>query len=139
MSAPKANSYKPGHPWYYFLGGKTLRPKEILEAVRNASYHGYRSDIGEIEAQPEPKRSQGLRRIRAEILEELRRDLSAYRKYARQLHALRRSGRAGYDGQAICSDIHTAMSLKHNHLYNDFAHLIRIDDALSKQRDLFDF
>ena len=38
-----------------------------------------------------------------------------------------------------CNDIHTALSLKHNHLVNNFAHLITLDELLTKQMDLFDF
>ena len=40
---------------------------------------------------------------------------------------------AEQEAQPICSDIHTNMSLKHNHLYDDFAHLVYIDDLLSQQ------
>jgi len=40
-------------------------------------------------------------------------------------------------GETACTDIHTGISLKHNHLYNDFAHLLTLDNLLSKQPDLF--
>jgi hypothetical protein len=31
------------------------------------------------------------------------------------------------------------MSLKRNHIYNDFAHIVFLEELLSKQGDLFDF
>jgi hypothetical protein len=31
-----------------------------------------------------------------------------------------------------------AVSLKHNHLYNDFALLTALDERLTRQRDLFE-
>ena len=38
--------YSPGHPWYYFLGGMPLMPRQILEATRESGYEGYaREDI----------------------------------------------------------------------------------------------
>tara|TARA_R110002094_G_scaffold212378_1_gene182873 strand:- start:2134 stop:2316 length:183 start_codon:yes stop_codon:yes gene_type:complete len=38
--------YCPSHPWYYFLGGRPRRPREILEAARQSGYQGYaREDI----------------------------------------------------------------------------------------------
>jgi hypothetical protein len=37
------------------------------------------------------------------------------------------------------ADIHMSMSLKHNHIYNQFAHLLTLDELLGRQRDLFDF
>jgi len=36
-----------------------------------------------------------------------------------------------------CHDIHTAMGLKHAHLYNDFAHLIYLENLPDQQQDLF--
>ena len=36
-----------------------------------------------------------------------------------------------------CADIHTDISLKYAHIYNDFAHLNYIDDLLAQQGDLF--
>jgi hypothetical protein len=32
-----------------------------------------------------------------------------------------------------------AISLKHNHLFNELAHLITLHGLLTRQRDLFDF
>lgn len=131
------NPYRPGHPWYYLLGGKVLLPSAICEAVRKAGYQGYRTDIDATDTMSEPKRSTTLRAIRAAVLEELRRDLSRYREVARALRLYRRETTSD-PLPDICADVHTAISLMHNHLYNDFAHLMRLDTLLSHQRDLFD-
>lgn len=132
------NPYLPGHPWYYLLGGPVLMPSAIREAASRSTYHGYRAaDIDKVDAMQEPKRSAALRAIREEVLAELRRDLSRYREVACKLRRYRRET-AHEPFPDISADVHTAISLKHNHLYNDFAHLLRLDALLSRQRDLFD-
>lgn len=137
-SGTGGNPYRPGHPWYYLLGGPVLKPSAIREAASRSIYHGYRAaDIDKVDAMQEPKRSAALRAIREEVLEELRRDLSCYREVARELRCYRQET-AGSPLPEISADVHTAISLKHNHLYNDFAHLLRLDAALSRQRDLLD-
>ena len=131
--------YSPGHPWYYFLGGKPLMPRQILEATRASGYEGYaREEIKAADRLPEPKRSQKLRALRKRFEADLWRDISRYRECVRKLNngdwlALDR------DKVMVCNDIHTALSLKHNHLVNNFAHLIMLDELLTKQMDLFDF
>jgi len=55
------------------------------------------------------------------------------------LREYRQMHRDEQEAQLVCADIHMSMSLKYNHLYNRFAHLIVIDDYLSQQPDLFDF
>lgn len=67
------------------------------------------------------------------VVSSLRIDLARYLELVRTLRRERRSGEAHG-----CSDLHTAVSLKHNHLFNDLAHLDWIDDLLSVQLDLFD-
>ena len=128
-------TYSPGHPWFYLLGGRVLTPKEIRESVRASDYKGWRADeLKKLEAKAEPQRSQGLRKLRAIVFAELTDDLSRYRQVALGLHRHRRRT-AGQE--LLCHAVHTSASLKHNHLYNDFAHLIAIDDLLAQQPDLF--
>jgi len=130
--------YTAGHPWYYFLGGKPRRPKEIREATRQSGYQGYARDrIGAADAMAEPKRSETLRSLRAKFECDLRRDISIYRECVNEL---RQTHWEIPDGETAvsCGEIHTALSLKHNHMVNDFAHLIWLDELLSQQRDLFD-
>lgn len=132
------NGYSSGHPWYYLLGGNILKPKQILKAAIEKDYNGYRADeILRADQQVEPERSEKLRQMKAEILDRLWVDISSYRQYAFQLRKLRRQNNQLTD-QLVCKDIHTNISLKHNHIYNDMAHLHLVNNALSKQKDLFD-
>lgn len=131
--------YGAGHPWFYFLGGPVLTPKEIRAEVKYTGYRGYLAeDICIADRKPEPHRSKALRELRAEVRRMLGEDISRYRKVARELHAYRREHAHVEVLPSSSADVHTAISLKHNHIYNDFAHLLRLDEALSKQRDLFD-
>ncbi len=134
-----SRDYRPGHPWYYKLGGHVPTPKEILNAVQLSNYPGYRkNDINQIDAKAEPARSAALRRLRVICLNELKSDLSIYREQARKLQAYRLSTDPENEDYSICDDPCMNMSLKYNHLYNGFAHLIFIDRLLSVQPDLFD-
>ncbi|ATG43639.1 hypothetical protein [Phaeobacter piscinae] len=129
--------YSTGHPWYYFLGGKVLTPKQILEATRQSGYQGYcRDEIAKAAALCEPQRSAKLRAIKSEAMQGVRDDLTRYRQLALTLHRHGRQ-RPALDRVTACDDIHTNISLKHNHLVNGFAHLLTIDHLLSQQGDLF--
>lgn len=134
----KHEGYSSGHSWYYRLGGKPLFPKQIREETRASGYRGYaESDIEAADGLTEPRRSQKLRGLQARFRADLRRDLSRYRECVRLLRAYRVAhGDAPFED--IQTDLHLAVSLKHNHLVNDFAHLIWLEDLLSRQRDLFD-
>ncbi|MEM7147754.1 MAG: hypothetical protein AAF591_21805 [Verrucomicrobiota bacterium] len=63
-------------------------------------------------------------------------DVSEYREVVRELHRYRKTEVT--QGKPEFADVHCDVSLKHNHLYNDFAHLIRLEELLSYQPDLFD-
>lgn len=131
--------YNTGHPWYYLLGGKILKPKEILVDVKLSGYQGYMAeDILQADKKSEPQRSETLRKIKAEVLANLWCDISSYRKYANQLRKYLLTNNPKYAGR-ICDDIHTNMSIKHSHIFNDLAHLNFLDNLLTKQKDLFDF
>lgn len=135
MSAPLSPSdYSYGHPWYYVLGGDPLMPKCIRREVRASGYQGYnREEIVIAASRCEPRRSQSLRALRETALIRLRFDLSGYRRAVRELREHRAQTMA-----TKCCDAHVSVGLKLNHLYNEFAHLIWIDELLSEQRDLFD-
>lgn len=130
------NDYNSGHPWYYKLGGAILKPNEILEAVKNRGYQGYMAkDIAKASSKAEPARSKALAEIKKEVLCSLWRDISRYRQLACQLYKERQS--SGIDQESrSCNDLHTSMSLKHNHIYNDLAHLHLLDGFLN-QFELF--
>lgn len=132
--------YSPGHPWHYKLGGAIRTPKQILYAVISSGYQGYMADdIKQAGNKSEPDRSAALRVIRKKALKDLKADLSSYRRFTCELREYRKMDKSEQDSQPLCSDIHTTMSLKYNHLYNDFAHLYYIDILLSQQPDLFGF
>ncbi|ETW11288.1 hypothetical protein ATO8_17510 [Roseivivax marinus] len=137
MSAPDTRGYRPGHPWYYLLGGEVLPPKVIRLEARLAEYKGYRQEeILSAARRPEPQRTRLLNKIRDEVSQSLKANISRYREVARELHAYRNA----HAGEPIlnCSEaVHTAMSLKYAHIYNDFGHL-ELLDTLPRQIDLFD-
>lgn len=136
MSAPlfSAGGYTPGHPWYYRLGGRPLTPKQIIAEVKHERYRGYlREEIALAESRCEPRRSQELRQLRKQTLERLRFDLSGYRRAVRTMRSY-----APGDYYPICSDPFLSVGLKHSHLFNDFAHLVWLDELLAVQPDLFE-
>jgi hypothetical protein len=119
------------------LGGAVLPPKAIRAMVRAYGTQGYRSDeIRRAAAQPEPARSQSLRKIRIDVMRSLKSNISIYREVARELHRTRIET-ADQERGCACANVHTAMSLKFAHLCNDFAHLDMLD-ATPQQADLFD-
>lgn len=134
MSTSTSHDYSAGHPWYYVLGGAPLMPKQILSEVRSEGYRGYnRDEIAIAAARCEPRRSQDLRALRRLHLDRLRFDLSGYRRAVRNLRAHRAA-----ETETKCDDVHVSMGLKLSHLYNEFGHLLWIDQLLSEQPDLFE-
>ena len=128
-----SNSYSTGHPWYYVLGGKVLSLKEIWQEAEQANYKGYR----ETEIDKANGNNTKLRRLKAETIQRLKVDVSGYRTSALALHRYRKG--LPKDWHPECDDIHTAMGLKRNHVFNEFANLQHIDELLAYQPDLFDF
>ncbi len=131
--------YSPGHPWYYIRGGRILSFKAIRQSVIERGYQGYmREQIAEADAKAEPKRSELLRSMRAEVVGTFRADAYRYRECAAVLRTRRAEGLDASEPLS-CADVHQSIALKHNHLFNDFAHLIVLDELLTRQMDLFDF
>ena len=129
--------YDSGHPWYYLLSGRRLRLKEIQAEAIASTYSGYMAeDIANADRLAEPKRSCALRAIRDQVCTELARDVSRYRELSVKLAKRRRAG-GEHVCRGFCDDIHVGMSLKHNHLFNNFSHLARLDELLAMQGDLF--
>lgn len=129
--------YSPGHPWFYVLGGPVLPLKTIRAQLQSSGYTGYRDQIEKAAKKPEPKRSAELTRLQDEVQQELKRDVSGYRTAARNLSLYRQRQDLDHE-KPECEGLHIAISLKYNHLYNDFAHLIQIERLKSSQRSLFD-
>jgi hypothetical protein len=132
------HNYDSFHPWFYKLGGKRLSLKEIREAVRKSGYRGYMcEDIDAADKLAEPKRSAALRKLRDKARRDLSADIAIYREVSLQLARHRQTfGQIDPNG---CADVFVSMSLKHNHIYNDFAHLAALDSLLKRQLSLFDF
>ncbi|WP_416877405.1 hypothetical protein [Litorimonas sp.] len=138
MTSPEAipNTYQPSHPWYYRLGAPPLFPSQIKASVDVEHYPDFMiEDILAATAMAEPQRSERLRSIRCKIRAELRRDLAIYLERLRELKARRLD--PSPEDQPIASCVYTAMSLKHNHIYNDYAQLMICEKFLSEQGDLF--
>jgi len=130
--------YGAGHPWHYVLGGAVPYPKQIQAQVMARGYRGYmEQDIKAASNKPEPQRSEALRAIKAKVLEDLRSDLSRYRALARKLQTHREIYGWVLE-RPQCHDIHSGLSIKFAHLYNDFAHLNYLATLPNQQRDMFD-
>lgn len=126
------NTYNKGHPWYYVLGGKIPTLKEIKQDAEISSYNGYRAEDIKKCSQNNSK----LKLLREQVRESLKNDISRYRQVALELHKYRKTTTEICD--PICKDVHVNMSLKYNHIFNEFAHLKYIRRSLSYQPDLFD-
>jgi hypothetical protein len=136
---PNNITYNPSHPWYYRQGGQIQTPREIMEEVRESGYKGYNYDaIERTDRMEEPRRSETLRALRQKYRSCYKRDVARYRKYAFQLKMARKNG-TPLDVNSINNDVCLNLGLKASHLTNDFAHLIKIEERLSRQGDLFDF
>ena len=96
------------------------------------------ADIHAAKALSEPQRSEALRSLQTKVCHAMKQDLKRYRELARELSHKRKLG-SDQKAPVSCADIHTSIALKHNHLFNDFCHLILIDDLLSVQPDLFGY
>lgn len=130
--------YSPSHPCYYKSGGAPYMPKQILATVKSRGYKLYMEDdvIAQANNKYEPHRSAALRIVRENIINILFADLERYREVACELRKLRQTGE--HDTRLVCSCVHTSMSLKYNHISNDFSRLLYIDELLYQQPDLFD-
>jgi len=136
--APKnLTGYNFGHPWYYVLGGEILSPKQIRAEVSAGSYQGYMAEeINAVDNKPEPHRSEALRAFKAKFANDLAEDISRYRQIACAIRQDRTENPIFIEPDS-CADVHTDISLKYAHIYNDFAHLNYIEDLLAQQGDLF--
>jgi hypothetical protein len=128
-----ANTYSTGHPWYYVLGGKILSLKEIWQEVDTATYKGYL----EAEIDKASGNTRKLQEMKTKAIVRVKEDISRYRQCALELHRYRKA--LPKDWHPECDDIHTAMGLKRNHIFNEFANLKQINELLQQQPTLFDF
>jgi len=112
-------------------------PKQIRAEVSAGKYQGYvAEEINAVDNKPEPHRSEALRAFKAKFTKDLAEDISRYRQIACAIRQ-DRAENTTFIEHDCCVDIHTDISLKYAHIYNDFAHLIYIEDLLAQQGDLF--
>ncbi|MBL4645540.1 MAG: hypothetical protein JKY99_03665 [Rhizobiales bacterium] len=131
--------YSNGHPWHYVLDGDIRSPKQILADVKASGIRGYMiEDIDKASKLVEPKRSAKLRQLTSQVKGRLHCDLSRYREVVLQLHRDRLCDRNA-QAEPRCRDVHVSVSLKYNHICNDFAHLIYLESIDMGQMELFDF
>lgn len=115
------------------------KAKADYRACQKRGYQGYMSDdIKAADKKPEPQRSEALRAIKDKVIHSYRSDLSCYRELACELRRYQQELTLTIDSP-VCENVHKNISIEHNHLYNDFAHLVLLDELLSHQPDLFDF
>lgn len=133
-----SSDYSPSHPWFYYLGGIVISPKQIKQRVMIKDQESYRAeDFEKLNSRKEPRRSESLRLMKEKIMQELVRDISAYRRTVRELKIWHAQDPLPEPFQS-CNDVHTSMSLIYSHISNDFMHLKYLDNLASKQMDLFD-
>lgn len=133
----KHRGYGAGHPWYYVLGGEIPALKAIQAHARAMQYGSCAADdIVKAAAKAEPQRTAALNSFKSKFKADLQNDISRYRECVRELNALRKQ-RLQVEMPTVCNGKHISMSLKFNHLINDFVHL-HVLEGLHTQRDLFD-
>ncbi|CUI01883.1 hypothetical protein [Leisingera aquaemixtae] len=136
MAALKHRGYSAGHPWYYLLGGEIPPLRAIFAQVSTGAYRGYlASEIDAIAGKAKPQRSAALAACRAKLTVDLKADIARYRQCACSLRRYREE--TGAEKPVVAQDVHTAISLKFNHIVNGFANL-RTLDAVPQQADMFD-
>ena len=128
------HGYNAGHPWFYVLGGEIPSIKAIRSEVLESSYQGYLAeDILEKNGLIEPRRSKMLESLRGKIMAELSRDIERYRHVACELRHLRQQPTLAIPIR-VCTDVHTAISLKFNNIYNGFANLRTLGQSAKARR-----
>lgn len=129
--------YGAGHPWYYLLGGEIPTLKAIQAHAKAMNYGGYAADdIVKAAAKAEPQRTAALNSFTSKFRADLQNDISRYCQCVRELNALPKQSLQA-EMPTVCNGKHVSMSLKFNHLINDFVHL-HVLEGLHTQRDLFD-
>ena len=136
MNILSHQGYSAGHPWYYLLGGDIPPIKAIRACATSGEYPGCSASlIREADVKAEPKRTEVLRCLRNRAIEDLRGDISRYRECVSELRRWRDKNEQV--DRPECGGVHTAISLKFNHILNGFANLRRLDQ-LPKQGDLLE-
>jgi hypothetical protein len=118
------DSYEPGHPWYYLLGGRRLDPAEIEPAVGVLS-------LERLPKKPE-KRREVLRKMRNETAADLQKDIDRYQELCRRgFEALGRFDQMMNEDTPRLG-VASALALKHSHIRYNRGRLLEIDRVIQE-------
>jgi hypothetical protein len=119
---PQLRGYDPGHPWYYLLGGRPLRPEEI-EPDREWDLP---SDTRLERVKDHIKRKKRLEELRGDYKRRLQQDIERYSEVTSPGYELSAFDRnLGYG-------LETSIYLCHNHVWASKAWLAAIERELAK-------
>ena len=121
---PDLRGYDPGHPWYYLLGGRQLRPEEIEPDSEWDLPH----DTKLKRLTDPPKRKKRLVELREEYERHLRHDIDRYLEVITPGYEVSTSDRHfGYG-------LETSIYLCHNHILANKMWLVAINRELAKHQ-----
>lgn len=121
---PDLRGYDPGHPWYYLLGGRPLRPEEIEpDCEWELPYDTKLKRLTD-----PPKRKKRLAELREEYERHLRHDIERYLEVITPGYEVSTSDRHfGYG-------LETSIYLCHNHILANKMWLVAINRELAKHQ-----
>lgn len=122
-SDPELRGYGPGHPWYYLLGGRPLRPEEI-ELDREWELP---SDIKLDRLKDPDKRRKRLVEMRKDYEERLQADIRRYEEVTTPGYEV-----SSYD-RSLGYGLETSLFLCHNHIWSSKAWLAAINRELDRE------
>jgi len=123
---PELRGYGPGHPWYYLLGGRPLRPEEI-EPDREWELP---ADIRLDNLKDPVKRKRRLAEMRKQYEEHLQADIRHYEEVIATGYEV-----SSYD-RSMGYGLETSIYLCHNHIWSSKAWLAAINRELAKANPL---
>ena len=144
------NGYNSFHCWYYREGGRVLQLKEIrllaedCASERYSEFHSedrQRYSYGIIAELSSDSKEGDLRKRQTQTMISLADDVKRFRSVRRSLNVARDIIAKGEEyTPPFCNCPFTAMSLKHNHVFNRFFDLKVIELVFLNRRqfDLFD-
>lgn len=137
--APFGGGYDTGHCWYYRLGGRILKPEEIVDRARGEEAHKrFVQDYSRFDRMEEPRRSNELKAEQQAVERNMQDDIDRYLECVAEVERLRIFiGPEPYDWfKQTYQEPYTAISLKHNHISYNAAKL-RALRTFQQQGDLF--
>jgi hypothetical protein len=120
---PELRGYDPGHPWFYILGGRPLRPEEI-EPDREWELP---SDVKLDRLKDPDKRRKRLLEMRKDYEERLQADIRRYQQVVTPGYEVN-----SYD-RSMGYGLETSLFLCHNHILSDKMWLAAINQELNRE------